>query len=93
VAASVGHGLHDVAEDRTADLIVAGGCHRSAIGRVLIGDDARSVVQHAPCAVAIAPGDARAAIGQLMGQQYGVTAAVTAIDADDHIDEHRGVLG
>ena len=55
MGASVGRGLHDVAEDRTADLIVVGACHRSTIGRVLIGDDARSAVQHAPCAVAIAP--------------------------------------
>ena len=38
-----------------ADLIVVGGCHRSAIGRVVVGDDARSVLRHAPCAVAIAP--------------------------------------
>jgi len=55
MAASVGRGLHDVAEDRTADLIVVGGCHRSAIGRVVVGNDARSVLRHAPCAVAIAP--------------------------------------
>jgi nucleotide-binding universal stress UspA family protein len=55
VAPSVGRGLHDVAEARSADLIVVGGCHRSAIGRVLVGNDARSVLEHAPCAVAIAP--------------------------------------
>src|ERR1700738_961821 len=30
-------------------------CHRSTLGRVLAGDDARSVLHHAPCAVAIAP--------------------------------------
>ena len=54
-AASVGTGLHDVAERRGADLIVVGNCHRSAVGRVLAGDDARSVLHHAPCAVAVAP--------------------------------------
>jgi nucleotide-binding universal stress UspA family protein len=55
-AASVGGGLHDVAQDRGADLIVIGSCHRSAVGRVLIGDDTRSVLHRAPCTVAVAPG-------------------------------------
>jgi nucleotide-binding universal stress UspA family protein len=54
-ATSVGAGLHDVAERRGCDLIVVGSCHRSAVGRVLAGDDARSVLHHAPCAVAVAP--------------------------------------
>jgi nucleotide-binding universal stress UspA family protein len=54
-ATSVGAGLHDVAESRGADLIVVGSCHRSAVGRILAGDDARSVVHHAPCAAAVAP--------------------------------------
>lgn len=54
-ATSVGSGLHDVAENRGADLIVVGSCHRSTLGRVLAGDDARSVLHHAPCAVAVAP--------------------------------------
>jgi nucleotide-binding universal stress UspA family protein len=54
-ATSVGAGLHDVAESRGADLIVVGSCHRSAVGRVLAGDDARSALHHASCAVAVAP--------------------------------------
>jgi nucleotide-binding universal stress UspA family protein len=54
-ATSVGAGLHDVAETRGADLIVVGSCHRSAAGRIFTGDDARSVMHHAPCAVAVAP--------------------------------------
>ena len=56
-ATSVGGGLHDVAVRRDADLIVVGSSHRSAVGRVLAGDDARSVLHHAACAVAIAPHD------------------------------------
>ena len=55
LAPDVGSGLHDVAESRGADLLVIGGCHRSAIGRVLAGDDTRAVLQRAPCAVAVAP--------------------------------------
>jgi nucleotide-binding universal stress UspA family protein len=54
-ATSVGAGLRDVADSRGADLIVVGSCHRSAVGRVLAGDDARSVLHHATCAVAVAP--------------------------------------
>jgi nucleotide-binding universal stress UspA family protein len=52
---SVGSGLHDLAERRGVDLIVVGSCHRSTLGRILAGDDARSVLHHAPCAVAVAP--------------------------------------
>jgi nucleotide-binding universal stress UspA family protein len=54
-AATVGAGLHQVACDREADIIVGGGCHRGPVGRVLAGDDARSALNHAPCAVAVAP--------------------------------------
>lgn len=54
-AASVGGGLHDVAQGQGADLTVIGSCHRSAVGRALIGDDTRSVLHHAPCTVAVAP--------------------------------------
>jgi nucleotide-binding universal stress UspA family protein len=54
-ATSVGAGLHDVAEDRGADLIVVGGCHRSPVGRAVTGDDTRSVLHRAPCTVAVAP--------------------------------------
>ena len=55
VATSVGGGLHEVAESRGADLIVVGSCHRSVVGRIFAGDDARSVLHHAPCAVGLAP--------------------------------------
>lgn len=54
-ATSVGAGLHEVAESRGADLIVVGSCHRSAVGRIFVGDDARSALHHAPCTVAVAP--------------------------------------
>jgi nucleotide-binding universal stress UspA family protein len=54
-AVTVGAGLHHVAENLAADLIVVGGCHRGPVGRVLAGDDARAALHHAPCAVAVAP--------------------------------------
>jgi nucleotide-binding universal stress UspA family protein len=52
---SAGRGLHELAERQGADLIVLGSCRRSLIGRVLMGDDTHAALNHAPCAVAIAP--------------------------------------
>jgi nucleotide-binding universal stress UspA family protein len=54
VAASPGAGLHQVAEENGADLLVVGSCGRSAIGRAMLGDDTRAALNGAPCAVAIA---------------------------------------
>jgi len=54
-ASSVGAGLHQVAEQREADLLVVGSCSRGPLGRLLVGDDRRASLDGAPCAVAIAP--------------------------------------
>jgi nucleotide-binding universal stress UspA family protein len=54
VGASVGGTLHGEAEEDGADLIVVGSSHRGALGRVMLGDDARRALNGAPCAVAIA---------------------------------------
>ena len=54
-APSVGSGLHQLAEDDNADLIVVGSSSRGLIGRVLVGDDARATVSGAACPVAVAP--------------------------------------
>jgi nucleotide-binding universal stress UspA family protein len=52
---SVGAGLHQLAEDCDADLLVVGSCSRGLARRVLVGDDTRGSLNGAPCAVAIAP--------------------------------------
>ncbi len=52
---SVGRGLHQLAEDCAADLLVVGSCSRGLAGRVLVGDDTRGSLNGASCAVAIAP--------------------------------------
>ena len=52
---SVGRGLHELAEQRRAELLVVGSCHRGLLGRVLLGDDTGRALNGAPCAVAIAP--------------------------------------
>ncbi|HJS96982.1 MAG TPA: universal stress protein [Solirubrobacteraceae bacterium] len=52
---SVGRGLHQLAEESAADLLVVSSCRRGMLGRVFIGDDARSSLNGASCAVAVAP--------------------------------------
>jgi nucleotide-binding universal stress UspA family protein len=52
---SVGHGLHDAALERGADLIVVGSSHCGLLGRIFAGDDVASTLRSAPCAVAVAP--------------------------------------
>jgi nucleotide-binding universal stress UspA family protein len=54
-AASVGSGLHQLAEDYDADLLVVGSSGRGRVGRALGGDDARDTVSGATCPVAVAP--------------------------------------
>jgi nucleotide-binding universal stress UspA family protein len=49
------NGLHAIAEEEHADVLVVGSSHRGALGRVFIGDDSRAALHGAPCAVAIAP--------------------------------------
>jgi nucleotide-binding universal stress UspA family protein len=51
----VGRGLHDLADDQQADLLVVGTTRHGFAGRILIGDDSRGALDDAPCAVAIAP--------------------------------------
>src|SRR5579875_3047242 len=41
VRSSIPDGLHAVAERVGADLLVVGSAHRGAVGRVMLGDDAR----------------------------------------------------
>jgi nucleotide-binding universal stress UspA family protein len=54
LALSPGRGLHDVAEERGADLLVVGSCSRGVLGRAMLGDDTRAALNGSPCAVAIA---------------------------------------
>jgi nucleotide-binding universal stress UspA family protein len=48
-------GLHDLAAEQGAALIVVGSSHRSGLGRVLAGSVAESVLAGAPVPVAVAP--------------------------------------
>ena len=52
---SPARGLHELADSEHADVLVVGSSHRSAIGRVLVGDRTLATLNGAPCAIAIAP--------------------------------------
>ena len=52
---SPAHALESIAARRAADLIVVGSAHHGRLARVLLGDVGRSLIQDAPCPVAIAP--------------------------------------
>ncbi len=54
-SSSVGNGLHQLAEDCAADLLVVGSCSRGVAGRVLVGDNTRGALNGASCPVAVAP--------------------------------------
>jgi len=54
-AASVGRGLHEIAEMVMADLLVLGSSRRGLLGRAALGHDTRAALNGAPCAIAIAP--------------------------------------
>lgn len=65
-AGSAGRGLHELAEELRADLLVVGSSRRGFLGRVLIGDDMLASLNGAPCAVAIAPRGYANAPGELV---------------------------
>ena len=54
-ARSVARGLHELAGERDAGVVVVGGTHRGAIGRVVPGSTAQRLLEGAPCPVAVAP--------------------------------------
>jgi nucleotide-binding universal stress UspA family protein len=55
VSSSPAHGLHDLAEELSAAMIVLGSTHRGSFGRVFPGSVADDLLHGAPCAVAVAP--------------------------------------
>lgn len=77
---SVGRGLHQLAEQAAADLLVVGSCSRGMLGRVFIGNDTRASLNGASCAVAVAPhGYAESTAGiKTVGVAYNGTAEADA---------------
>lgn len=65
-SASAARGLHGLAEQAGADLLVVGSTRHGTVGRVLLGSTAESLLRGAPCAVAVAPrGFAESSHGEL----------------------------
>lgn len=54
-AGSPAAGLHRLAQERAADVIVVGSSHRAGIGRIFAGSATEQVLSGAPAAVAVAP--------------------------------------
>ena len=54
-SSSAGRGLHALADELGADLIVVGSSHRSRMGQVLAGNVGMSLLHGSPCSVAVAP--------------------------------------
>jgi nucleotide-binding universal stress UspA family protein len=96
VASSPGRGLHNLAEERSADLLVVGSCSRGPVGRVLLGDDTRGALNGAPCAVAVATrGYAEhpipiAAVG--VGYDGSPESEIALAKARDVAQRHRAIV-
>lgn len=54
-SSSPARGLHELAEEIDADLLVVGSYGKATLGRVLAGSVAQRLLQGSPCAVAVAP--------------------------------------
>jgi nucleotide-binding universal stress UspA family protein len=53
-SSSIGRGLHELAEETDADLIVVGSSHRSRAGQDRAGNVGQSLLHGSPCSVAVA---------------------------------------
>lgn len=70
--------LHHEAERIGADLIVIGSAHHGPVGRLLLGDVGRGVLQGAPCPVAVAPKQAGDATPRTIAVGFDGSAEATA---------------
>jgi nucleotide-binding universal stress UspA family protein len=83
-ALTPGQGLHELAEEREADLLVLGTSHRGVFGRTVLGNDTRAAINGAPCAIAVAPAGYAEQGGPFatIGVGYdGSTESVAALEA------------
>jgi nucleotide-binding universal stress UspA family protein len=63
-SSSPARGLHELAEEIEADMIIVGSTHRGGVGRVVAGTTGVSLLHGSPCAVGIAPRGYRERSGQ-----------------------------
>jgi nucleotide-binding universal stress UspA family protein len=67
---SPSRGLHRLAEEEHADLIVIGSAHHGPVGRMFLGDVSRGVLHGSPCPVAVAPRGFSAGAPHVIGVAY-----------------------
>ena len=65
---SPAHGLHELAEEIGADLILVGSAHHGRVGQILAGSTGVSLLHGSPCAVGIAPRAYRERSGEDLDQ-------------------------
>jgi nucleotide-binding universal stress UspA family protein len=65
-SSSPARGLHDLAEEIDADLILVGSSRHGRVGQVLAGSTGVALLHGSPCAVAIAPSGYRAHAGKAL---------------------------
>lgn len=58
-SSSPARGLHDLAEEIAADLVIVGSSRHSKVGQIMAGNVGLGLLHGSPCAVAIAPRDYR----------------------------------
>jgi nucleotide-binding universal stress UspA family protein len=63
-SSSPARGLHELAEEIGADMILVGSAHQGRVGQVLAGTTGVSLLHGSPCAVGIAPRDYRERSGE-----------------------------
>lgn len=92
---SAPHGLHALAEEEDAGLIVVGSTHTGRMGRVLPGSTAERLLHGSPCPVAVAPkgyADRAGREPQAIGCGYdGTQSSRNALTAARRLAEATGV--
>lgn len=90
---SPAYGLHDLAEELDADLVVLGSTRRGAAGRVVLGTVAERLLHGAPCAVAVTPAGYTAPDGGFEGIGVAFDGSAEAEIALAHAHALAGACG
>lgn len=78
-AANVAQGLHRLARETMADLIVVSGSRRHDAGRTLLGSNATATLHGAPCAVAVATTEPPNAVRRVGVAYDGTSSGLAAV--------------
>jgi nucleotide-binding universal stress UspA family protein len=84
-SSSPARGLHDLADECEADLVVVGSSHHGHLGQVLIGNVGTQLLHGAPCAVAVAPA------GYRTRERPGLKTIAVGYDATDEAELALGL--